>query len=172
MLFAQIGVSTIYITTSCPFFYAGFGADADESQKLRQAIFRGTGREFGSNEVTVRVVPPDGDCLFAVWGLELQACGGLAFNGVVEDLGQKVRALFLALLDGLDQGGAHLLFVSPVPLWLEASSLLENSDYLQAVKTGSAARNASWVGFAEAHLICSKHGCKLELYEQFFHRRA
>ena len=34
------------------------------------------------------------------------------------------------------------------------------------MKTGSAVRNASWDGFAEAHLLCIQHGCKLELYEQ------
>ena len=34
------------------------------------------------------------------------------------------------------------------------------------MQTGSAVRNASWGGFAEAHLLCIHYGCKLELYEQ------
>ena len=67
---------------------------------MRQAIFHSSGREFGSNEVEVRVVASDGDCRFAALGVELQACGMLVSDGVVEDLGHKVRALFLALLGG------------------------------------------------------------------------
>jgi hypothetical protein len=158
--------SSLHITTSCPFCFAGFWADADESQKMRQAIFHSSGREFGSKEVEVRVVASDGDCLFAALGLELQACGVLVFDGVVDDLGHKVRALFLALLGDLDRGGAHLVFGCPLRLWLETSSGLEYSEYLQDMQTGSAVRSASWGGLAEAHLLCIHYGCKLELYEQ------
>ena len=89
--------SAFHITTSCPFCYAGFWADAAESQKMRQAIFRGTGVEFASGAVEVRVVPSDGDCMFAALGLELQARGVLAFDGVTDDLGQKVRASFFGI---------------------------------------------------------------------------
>ena len=114
--------SSLHITTSCPFCFAGFWADADESQKMRQAIFHSSGREFGSKEVEVRVVASDGDCLFAALGLELRACGVLVFDGVVDDLGHKVRALFLALLGDLDRGGAHLVFDCLLLLWFETSS--------------------------------------------------
>ena len=90
----------------------------------------------------------------------------LVFDGVVDDLGHKVRALFLTLLEDLDRGGAHLVFDCPLRLWLEISSGLEYNEYLQDMQTGSAVRNASWGGFAEAHLLCIHYGCKLELYEQ------
>ena len=71
-----------------------------------------------------------------------------------------------ALVCELDQGGAHLVFDCPLRLLFEASSGSKYRDYLQEMKTGSAVRHASWGGFAETHLICIQHGCKLELYEQ------
>ena len=83
---------------------------------MRQDIFRISGREFGSNAVEVRVVPSDGICLFAALGLELQLCGVLVFDGVVDDLGYEVLALFLALLEDLDQRGVHLVFDCPLRL--------------------------------------------------------
>ena len=113
------------------FCYAGFRADADEPQKMRQVIFRSSGRVFGSKAVEVRVVPSNGDCLFPALGLQLEACGVLVFDGVVDGLGQKVRAFVLALVGDLDQGGAHLVFECPLRLWFETSSGLEYCDYLR-----------------------------------------
>ena len=84
--------SAFHITTSCPCCYVGFWAGADESQKMRQAVFRSAGRKFGGNAVEVRAVPFDNDCLVAASGLELQACGVLAVDGVADGLGQKARA--------------------------------------------------------------------------------
>ena len=42
--------SAFHITTSCPFCYAAFWADADESQKMRQAI---SAAQDGSLEATL-----------------------------------------------------------------------------------------------------------------------
>ena len=61
---------------------------------------------------------------------------------------------------------SKLLFVCPLPLWLETASGLDFNAYLRGMATGSGIRDSSWGGFAEARLICLQFGCKVEFYEQ------